>query len=195
MNKTQDQEWLENYQSLRPILQKVLSHSHRILNIGCGNSSLSSELYQNGFKQVTNIDFSEEVISHMEEKHRRESLMIWKVMDCRKLNFWDKSFDFVIDKGTLDILLSSPQSHSDLALYFSEVERVLKDNGFFLVVSASPSIQLLHHFKREHLDFEVLCLSMKSLCKADSNTFVTVCVKGKLAEQNLLNLPLVLEKL
>ncbi len=31
-------DWLEDYESLRPLLQKYAESSHRIMMLGCGNS-------------------------------------------------------------------------------------------------------------------------------------------------------------
>ncbi len=39
-----------------------------ILVVGSGNSDLSQQLYEEGFHFITNIDFSEEVISDMQER-------------------------------------------------------------------------------------------------------------------------------
>lgn len=69
------------------------------------------------------------------------------------MDFSDDSFDFILDKGTLDALLSSQNFCTDIALYFSEVERILKIEGYFIVVSVCDPSHLIHHFKREHLDF------------------------------------------
>ena len=48
-----------------------MSKTDKILNVGCGNSRLSEELYEDGFEDITNIDFSQKVISQIEEKINR----------------------------------------------------------------------------------------------------------------------------
>ena len=74
------------------------------------------------------------------------------------MTFDRNQFDIVIDKGTLDLLLESKDYKVDVALYFSNVERVLKTGGFFVNVSGNNTQEVMHHFKRDHLDFEIIGL-------------------------------------
>ena len=85
--------------------------------------------------------------------------MRWIQMDCRKMNFPYKTFDAVIDKGTLDIILYNKNYKIEIAQYLNEVERVLKSGGVFINVSALNSKDIIHHFKRDHLDFQMMSLA------------------------------------
>ena len=55
-----------------------MNHESNILIIGAGSSSnilikgISEELYEEGFLNITNIDFSQSVISVMKEKHKEK---------------------------------------------------------------------------------------------------------------------------
>ena len=44
-----------------------MTKNDKILNIGCGNSRLSEDLSEEGYEDITNIDFSTKAISIMEE--------------------------------------------------------------------------------------------------------------------------------
>ena len=44
----------------------------KILVVGCGNSSLSADLYDVGHHVITNIDISDMVIRQMNEKHLKD---------------------------------------------------------------------------------------------------------------------------
>ena len=55
-------DWLEDYSSLKELLQKFVKPSHKILIIGCGNANFSEELYDAGFKNLWNVDISSVVI-------------------------------------------------------------------------------------------------------------------------------------
>ncbi|KAM7485866.1 hypothetical protein LguiA_001875 [Lonicera macranthoides] len=49
---------------------------------GCGKSRLSEHLYDAGFRDITNIDFSKVVISEMLRRNvRLRPGMRWRVMD------------------------------------------------------------------------------------------------------------------
>jgi len=49
---------------------------------------------------VTNIDISNVVVEQMIPKTKQDYLL----MDATNMNFKDKAFDFVVDKGTFDAL-------------------------------------------------------------------------------------------
>ena len=58
-----------------------------ILNLGCGNSILAEELYDNGFKKVYNNDISAEVIQQMKERNaEKRPELEWDVMDVRDMS-------------------------------------------------------------------------------------------------------------
>ena len=66
---------------------------------------MSSEMYCDGYRDITNIDYSSVVIRKMQEKYKSLDSMKWEVMDITDMTFEDESFDAVIEKGTLDSLL------------------------------------------------------------------------------------------
>ena len=55
-----------------------------------------------GYKSQVSIDFSPVVIEQMKARHPD---LDWRVMDVRKMDFSDSSFDVAIDKATLDAML------------------------------------------------------------------------------------------
>lgn len=61
----------------------------QILVPGCGNSRLSEHLYDLGFKDITNIDFSKVVISDMLRRNvRARPGMRWRVMDMTAMQVY-----------------------------------------------------------------------------------------------------------
>lgn len=82
-------EWPQLRDSLLPLLRASSppsSGSLQILVPGCGNSRLSEHLYDAGFRDVTNVDFSKVVISDMLRRNiRSRPEMRWRVMDITKM--------------------------------------------------------------------------------------------------------------
>ncbi|KAL6580734.1 hypothetical protein OROMI_006657 [Orobanche minor] len=111
-----------------------------ILVPGCGNSRLSEHLYDAGFTNITNVDFSKVVISDMLRRNVRErSGMKWRVMDMTSMQFANVAFDAVVDKGGLDALME-PKLGSGLGnLYLSEVKRLLKAGGKYICLTLAES--------------------------------------------------------
>lgn len=156
-------EWLLSFEQLRHQLEPILQDEHgdpstvRILVVGCGNSPFSADLYDAGYTNIVNIDYSATVIQHMQEKHAVDrSLMQWRVMDMTDLSsFSDASFDVVLDKAAMDALLTKEGDvwHPDPACVeavnqmCSEVARVLTPTqGTFVQISLSPP-----HFRKKYL--------------------------------------------
>jgi len=110
---------------------------------GCGNSTLSEDMYNDSLENITNVDFSEEVIKLMSERCKDLNKMTWLEMDVMDLKFPDASFDVVIDKGTMDALLTGQESvwevEEDLAInidkMLSEIYRVLVPHGTYIYIT------------------------------------------------------------
>ena len=114
-------EWFVDFNTLEDIFTATLPTSMRsALEIGCGMSLLSEELLKHQVaNKVTSIDFSEPAIQHMVERQATNvevvsalqgSSVEYLCMDATKLKFEDNSFDLVVEKGTLDALLTDEES-------------------------------------------------------------------------------------
>ena len=150
-------DWLTKFDQVSMYLLPLLKVNDKILMVGCGNSTFSRDLYNAGYKNITNIDFSAVVIDKMKEKYKLECPeMTWEVMDMTDLSgFEDQYFDVVIDKAAMDALavdegdVWDPAEHVIKAIdrTCSENARVLKtDGGKFVQISfAQP------HFRTKYL--------------------------------------------
>ena len=99
-------DWYQDYSTLKPALQTHLKRhipDFEILIPGCGNSSLASELYADGFTNITSVDISSVVIHQMTDRHSAHEDMEFTHADARSLEFVPaNSFDLIIDKGLFD---------------------------------------------------------------------------------------------
>ena len=111
-------EWLESFATLKDHILEYIRPEDSILVIGCGSSSLSSDLYNAGFCNVTSLDYSEVVINNLKDIHSAvRPEMCWVCADMRELQSTfpertaDKNaFDVVIDKAGMDALLTDEKS-------------------------------------------------------------------------------------
>lgn len=99
-------EWYGEYENLCDVLHKYVKLTDQVLMIGCGNSKLSENMYDVGIKHIMNIDLSNVVIQQMSAKNKHRKEMQFVKMDMLYMDFEDSKFDVVIDKGTLDALMS-----------------------------------------------------------------------------------------
>jgi len=109
----------------------------KILNIGCGNSKLSADLSEEGYEDITNIDFSTKVITIMEqlykEKFPKMKFQVCDVLDMK--DFQNGSFNTILDKGTLDCILCGDNSVPNASKMMAEIYRVLAPGGHYMVIT------------------------------------------------------------
>lgn len=119
---------------------------------GCGNSLLSEELFDDGYRNLHNIDISSSVIRAMSSHCDKCRQMQWHTMDCRSLNFAESTFDVVLEKATIEVFMvgeKSPWNVSEPTLnnieqMASEITRVLRPSHgqFFSISFTAPHFRL-----------------------------------------------------
>lgn len=108
--------------------------THWLVCVGCGNSSLSEDMYRDGFHNITNVDYSTVVVENMKNRSEEARSMQWLVMDIKDLKFESGSFDIVIEKATLDALLVGERDPWSL----SPDSRTLMDDILIQVIINRP---------------------------------------------------------
>ncbi len=137
-------DWFCDISAFKHLFCRDVKAGDRILVLGSGNSTLSGKLYQHGYTHIDNIDFSPVVTQKMSERMRRMSGMRWHTMDMLELGFEDGSFDAVVDKGSIDVLMV------DQGSVWSPKEEVVKTTE-----KALMEVRMVYLF--------VCCLSLLSL--------------------------------
>ncbi|TFK39915.1 S-adenosyl-L-methionine-dependent methyltransferase [Crucibulum laeve] len=165
-------DWFKSYSELAHLIHDLVpDKSSRILMLGCGNSRLSEEMWEDGYKNIVNTDYSNVVIEQMRLRHKeRRPEMEWHEMDVRNLTFEDNSFDVAIDKGTMDAMMTAKgdvwdppqQVINDCSKEVDETLRVLRKGGgiFIYLTFGQP------HFRRRYLTRPGTTLEIKELGEA-----------------------------
>jgi ubiquinone/menaquinone biosynthesis C-methylase UbiE len=147
-------DWLMEYQHVEKELVSLVKPEDRILIVGCGNSTFSRSMYDAGFHNIVNIDYSKVVIEHMSAANAECEGMSWLEMDMTNLTFEDSSFDVVIDKAAMDALAVDEGDVWDPEVSVIQnvhrmcvgIRRVLKTGGTHIQISfAQP------HFRTKYL--------------------------------------------
>ncbi|KAG9152152.1 hypothetical protein Leryth_019704 [Lithospermum erythrorhizon] len=143
-------EWEDLKSPLLPHLNS-LDGGSQILVPGCGNSRLSEYLYDEGFKGITNIDFSKVAITGMLRKNVRSGRRWRRVMDMtlacrlsRVLMLDDESFDAVV--AYVDWMLMSlgmKDNLSRLCPISSSIKSFVDSNGSQIENSAKGKLEEL----------------------------------------------------
>jgi len=152
----QEYEWFKGYASFNQLIEALVPRSSRVLVLGCGTSRLAEDMYAlSGYANIVSTDLSSTVVARMRERATREGLpssLSWEVADMLALPFAASSFDCVLEKGTIDCLLTTvrdpwnvPEETAALCrTALSEAHRVLRpDCGLLVSITFSQP-----HFRR-----------------------------------------------
>jgi len=135
--------------------------------LGCGNSTLSEDMWDDGYRNIINVDYSAVLIEQMRKRHAQvRPEMEWHEMDVRNLSFQAGSFDVAIDKGTMDAMMTAKgdvwdppqQVIDDCTKEVDEALRVLSKDGLFIYLTFGQP-----HFRRRYLTRPGTTLEIKEL--------------------------------
>ena len=163
--KTYD--WFGDFSHFEDSIIKFLSppsdKSTSILHLGCGNSLCGASLYEAGFQNIVNVDYSPSVIKAMKLLYPNMEWVVADIFDLKSA-FGDQTFDIALDKGTLDSFMTVPHDPWDppqelltqMEIYMNNVAMQLKLGGKLLHLTwAQP------HFRKRFLElsnnFKVNC--------------------------------------
>ena len=91
----------------------------------------------------------------MTERNRHREGMIYEVMDVRDITYPDGYFDVAIDKSTIDALLCGDDAYLNVAKMMKEVQRVVRNDGYYVAISYGKPENRAYHFERDHLSFNM----------------------------------------
>ena len=144
----QRMDWYTNFNQLNKdfkindIIQKKYPknpHKRKLLEMGCGNSTLSYDLYNIGYNNITAIDFSTVVIKNMTTIYKNTSIK-YEVCDFNNMDlyFGKNIFDVIIEKAGLDSIATKGTDDVPDLLYkvFRNIYYILCDGGIFLSFSS-----------------------------------------------------------
>ena len=131
-------EWYGEYGELCGILHKYIKQRDTVLVVGCGNSTMSCDLYDVGYKSITSIDLSNQVIEQMQRQNKRERPDLkFETMDATQMSYDESTYSVILDKGTLDAMMTddSDEVTASVNLMFAEIDRVLRFGGRYIAFS------------------------------------------------------------
>ncbi|WP_050932048.1 class I SAM-dependent methyltransferase [Aestuariivita boseongensis] len=128
------------------IVASIDSSNGRILDLCCGQGNVTEAIAKAGHT-VTGADFSAKMLSHARERFPTGEFI---EADAQNLPFKDGSFDSVVCSFGLMHVPDQPKA-------LSEIHRVLKPNGQFIMTSwcgpdVSPVFQVFYSSVQEHGD-------------------------------------------
>lgn len=167
-------DWVAEWDHYGPTLVEHLDVHDRILVLGCGNSELSGRLFELGFRDVVNVDFSDVVIRKMRERYPGMKWISADIRDMRGrireelgIESVDGWFDAVVEKAAFDALIADSKSQwepeeaskKDMDSALSEVSYLLKSDARLTVLSITfqqPHFQRRFFEASDHLSVDTV---------------------------------------
>ena len=155
MSKFGSFEWIVDYNTIKPYLDLNLPSNYckngkYVANIGCGTSSLSQHLKNDGYEYIDGLDNDLECINFLRSETESLSNLKWFHYDLVDQSGSDSNYfqqlgsnryDIIIDKGTFDAILVEGSVSSMLI----EVLRLLKAQDGIYVLCSINKLELLQN--------------------------------------------------
>lgn len=130
--------------ALRNFLEEFSEiNKNSALDLGSGNGRNSIYLIQQGFKNVTGIEFSkiafDQAVAKAQEENVSDKIQFINRSIGQKQDFPDQSFDLIIDMMVMHSL-----NKTERQILFEEIKRLLKPGGhfvFYTIASESEAAQ------------------------------------------------------
>mmetsp|Transcript_27256 Transcript_27256/g.74592 ORF Transcript_27256/g.74592 Transcript_27256/m.74592 type:complete len:439 (+) Transcript_27256:100-1416(+) len=132
-----------------------------VLEVGCGDAPLGRDLAlsiqecgisigqdpSSIVQKIVCLDYSKNVIETMKEEQQKNQVqgdakekvppLLYEVADARQLSYQNESFEMILEKGTLDAMLSDSNGsgQENCRKIVSECARVLKVGGYIIIIS------------------------------------------------------------
>ena len=130
----------------------------------------------------------------MSERYKDKPTLQWQPMNVCALDFPDETFDVVVAKGTVDAVLCGEGSTANMAKLCSEISRVLKPKGIFIIVSYGVPDNRLNYIEKEDSYSWIVTVhtvpkptvsaaAVPSAEDANGVHYIYVCSKGGSAEE------------
>uniref|UniRef100_A0A915MY68 Methyltransferase domain-containing protein n=1 Tax=Meloidogyne javanica TaxID=6303 RepID=A0A915MY68_MELJA len=111
-------EWYGDYSKLGQIFEKYIKSTDFILQIGCGNSSLADDLYDNGYRNILSIDTDQNVIDKQNKKNL-ENRPTLKFKNCSATNI-------DLQNSSLNVTLAQDHIIQKLLNYFDKNQFMIR---------------------------------------------------------------------
>ncbi|XP_023024994.1 EEF1A lysine methyltransferase 2 isoform X2 [Leptinotarsa decemlineata] len=108
----------------------------KIVDIGCGNGVFLIELANEGYTNLTGLDYSVNAVTLAKQIAKRQDLNILYFI-CDILEGLQNTYDVIHDKGTYDAVSLSENAKENRLKYIENVYKSLSSNGILIITSCN----------------------------------------------------------
>nr|CDS32073.1 methyltransferase protein 13 [Hymenolepis microstoma] len=173
-------EWYGDFATLVDIFVQNIRKTDTVLEVGCGNSNLSAEIYDKiGCAFYLGIDYSPKAIEQSQKLTTSRRNLRFEVVDVFKLQsdltgleLHSEHFNCIIDKGTLDAIDNGKTEVAKINLYFENISSVLSLFGRYIIVTLAQDHIVKHiadYFLKEGSEYMVSCFQVTNPDRRDGS--------------------------
>jgi ubiquinone/menaquinone biosynthesis C-methylase UbiE len=124
--------YLRHLYAYKTAAEKILKNSF-VLEVGSGEGYGTRMLSEN-FLNITGLDVDKNAIEHAQKKYGSENC-VFKLYDGHRIPFEENTFDAVVSFQVIEHIRDDKN-------YISEIYRVLKSDGVFIVTTPNKTLRL-----------------------------------------------------
>ncbi|KYQ89160.1 hypothetical protein DLAC_10405 [Tieghemostelium lacteum] len=177
INNPESFDWYQSYEGLKTIINEQTTHTDNILMVGCGNSLLSEDMANDGYKTILNCDISSVVIEQCKERFSSNKALTYEVQNILQTDYKDSQFDAVIDKGTFDTIMCGDNSQMNAIKMCREIYRILKPGGVYIMISYGRPKDRTYYI--EFCNWEII-LEPGEIPKSSNTHYIYICRLGQM---------------
>lgn len=175
--------WFVIISSIRIVEEGYISPKDEVLDIGCGNAVILNNLAEEGFCNLCGMDYVEKAVELAKEISQANGHTIkFYQDDILNLREKEKKYQLVIDKGTLDAILLTPNvSRTDLLVpYLESLSYLIQPDGYFIITSCNMTLdQIKKCFPEEYHFIDTIDYPTYSFGGSQGSTASTAIYKYK----------------
>eukprot|EP01038_Epipyxis_sp_PR26KG_P014093 gene14093-18912_t len=143
-NEFEPFEWYYGYEYFKETIRENVPINRRVMIAGCGSSNMLGDMAEDGYTDLVGADLSRVAISQLQVRYKDVPAISFFQGTMVDTDLPEGSISAIIDKALFDSLLCTQNGATTIAQYVLEVERLLDDNGVFIVISyGNPEQRLL----------------------------------------------------
>lgn len=138
-------EWYYGYSYFRETILEYCDKYEKVLLAGCGSSNMIGDMADDGYTKLIANDFSRVVLKQLEYRYADYPQISYFHGTMTDTDIPRESIRAVIDKALFDSMLCTQTGPVNIAQYVNEVERILDDDGVFIIIShGNPETRLIY---------------------------------------------------
>ena len=115
------------------VARRNISQDSAVLDVGCGGG-YGTDILAKHVKKIVGLDVDEGTITEVSNKYKSENC-IFKLYDGNNIPYDDKTFDVAVSFHVIEHV------HDDIN-FISEIHRVLKEDGIFIVSTPNKTFRV-----------------------------------------------------